>query len=474
MPQVELNDLVSALKAVSEGQKHDLAGSPGATGYVHGPQGFLSYPGVDPAVFSTHVNALPGLISLLPLRRSVFSNPLYEIFTGVQADPSASEPTTTCDEPREGGLSKAGIISAPFGRYSRRTREVSLERMGLFNDRGDPGDLRLVGSIGASGWNAPGEGVNPIANEMAQAVFQRNVSLHRMLARQVWQGDPSNGNGDGYMEFAGLDALINTGYVDAINNTSLPSVDSLVEDAAYARVDTEGELIVDILSYQARYLRILADRTGVSPVRWVLAMREELFWEITAVWPCAYLKGGCTIQDANGTTLNIDARDQVEFRDQMRQGRFLVIDGIRYDVIFDDGIAEDSNTTNGSVTSGCFASDIYFVPLTVMGATPVTYLEAFDWGNESISAALATGMFGDTRVVGPWMEHIRKKGPCFTVEAIIKPRIILRTPYLAGRIQNVMYCPRLHSRQAFPNDPYWTNGGNTSRPGPSLYAQWQS
>lgn len=475
---IDIDKFVSALKAAAEdeGYKHDLVGAPGATGYVHGPQGTLSYPGLDPQVFSTYMATMPGLLPTLPQRPTIYGNPLYPIMTGVQDDPSASEPTTVCDEPREGGLQKAGIIRAPFGRYSRRTRELSLERMGEYNDRGEFGDLRIVGDFRTGGFTfAPGDPGNILQNEMTAAVFQRNVSLHRMLTKQAWIGNPANGNGDGYMEMAGLDNLITTGYVDAINGVALPSVDSDVKNFNYAAVQDSAEALIDALSYLARYLRINADRTGVTPVTWTIWMREELFWEISAVWPCAYLKGGCTVQDAAGVTLNIDARDQVEYRDQMRQGRFLDIDGIRYPVRFDSGIVElDGNSSGGNFPAGCFSSDIYFVPSTVMGGIPVTYLETFDFNNSSIDAALATGMFGDSRVVGPWMEHVRKKGGCFEVEAIIRPRIVLRTPWLAGKLENVVYCPLQHSRTEFPTDPYHLNGGSPTRPGPSYYAHWQS
>ena len=47
-------------------------------------------------------------------------------------------------------------------------------------------------------------------------------------------------------------------------------------------------------------------------------------------------------------------------------------------------------------------------------------------------------------------------------------------PWLAARLQNVQYCPLQHTRQPFPDDPYFVDGGRTSRPGPSFYDIWEN
>src|SRR3954466_1719335 len=66
-------------------------------------------------------------------------------------------------------------------------------------------------------------------------------------------------------------------------------------------------------------------------------------------------------------------------RDQMRgdifnrTGQYLLIDGQQVPVILDDAITETE------VGSGVFSSSIYFVPMTVLGNTPVTYLEYLNY-----------------------------------------------------------------------------------------------
>lgn len=458
------------------GYKHDASGTPAATGYVHGPGGLLSYPGIDQDVFHTVLSPLPGLLNQLPTRGSSYLTPLYEVLTGIQADPSSSEITAPCDDPLAGGLMKAGIITAPYGRYERRTREMELNSIGFMNDRAEPMDLRLVGQIafGSPGTlGDPRDAGNPLLNEMAKALRERAVSFHRLISRQLWQGNPANNNDSAYMEMAGLDLLINTGYVDAINNQRLTAIDSDVKDFNYDCLPEHCSDLVDAISYLYRYVRNNASRTGVEPVRWVLAMREELFWEVTKCWPCSYYLGGCTVSDADGQRVTIDARDQIDLRDQMRNGRFLLIDGTRLDVILDDGIAESTNVNDANVNPAHYASDIYLIPMSVSGGTAVTYLEYLDYGNPSIASALGTSLLPDVRVSGAFIEWSARKNLCFWFAAKIEPRLVLRTPWLAGRITNVCYQPLQHTRQPFPDDPYFVNGGNTTRPGPSYYVHWR-
>lgn len=459
------------------GFKHNASGTPDTTSFAHGPGGVLTYPGVDPAVFQTMVGNLPGMLNQLPTARSVYDSPVYEVVTGVKAD-SGSEKSAVCDDPPAGGIMKAGKIWAPFGRYERRTRELELNRLGLLNNLADPMDLRLVGNpvmTRAGAFGDPRTPGNPLANEMAKALWERAISFNRLLARQIWRGNPANNAAaGGYKEIAGFEKLVTTGYKDAETGSSLPSLDSDVKDFNYLAVHTNGDALVNAITYMARYLRSLATRTGVDPVRWVIVMREEAFYEIAAVWACSYQTYRCDTNASQNVQYNVDSGDVIAMRDAMRAGNYLLIDGMRWEVLLDDGITEDSNTTNSHVPNGSFASDIYFVPMSVNGGQASTYLEYFDMENPSIQAAIGTGLLSDVRVSGPWMEWSERKNQCFWFGAKIEPRLVLRTPWLAGRLKNVVYRPLQHTRQPFPTDPYWVNGGETTRPGPSLYATWKS
>jgi hypothetical protein len=458
------------------GEKHTASGTPIDSGYSHGPGGNFSFPGVDPEVFHTVVGNI-GIIGQLPATPSVFTDPTFSIITGVQ-DTTGAEKTTVCADAPTAGLIKNCILTAPFGRYERATPELELNRLGQQNDRADPMDLRMVGSPihqggpFSQGAQSPDTPVDLLSNEISRKFWELNVAFHRLLSVQLWQGDPANNNGQAYKEITGFQQLVNTGYVDAPTNASCPSADSDLKNFNYLPIDANGEALVDALSYLIRTRKNLAFRTGVQPVRWVLAMREELFWEITAIWSCSYLVYRCNVTAADGERVMVNAQDAVRFRDEMRAGNYLLLDGERIEVVLDDGIPEATTTTNANVTEGCFSSDIYFIPMSVVGGRAVTYLEYFNYDNPSLSKALRDELILG-RIMGPFLVWPRQTNQCIVWQAKVEPRLVMRTPWLAGRLQNVMYCPTQHTRQPFPDDPYFVDGGITERVGPSLYALWK-
>ena len=468
--------LIAALKEF--GTKHNASGTPISSGYSHGPGGNFSYPGVDPRVFHTVVGNR-GILGRMPVRPSVFTNPVYDVLTGVRAD-TGDEKDGVCDDAPIAGLAKGGVITSVFGRYERSTPELELNRLGQYNNLADPMDLSLQGSpIHEAGLFATGPG-NPAApadvlrNEVARKFWELGISLHRLLSQQIWSGNPSNNSGGGgYKEMTGLQALVNTGYLDAETGTALPSINSLLIDFSYESVQDNGTQLVNALSYMWRYLSDLAFRTGVLPVNWAIAMAPDLFWEVTAVWPCAYLSYRCNL--TAGAELVIDANEQIRMRDEMRAGEYLMIDGARIPVVLDDGIPTlNGNDSGSNFPAGCFASDIYILPMSVMGGQSTLFMEHFDYNNASLRSALANENDVLARVQGPWLTVPKQKNFCIQWQTKVEPRLVLRTPWLAGRLQNVVWCPTLTPRSPFPDNPYFVNGGLTERPGPSLYAVWQS
>ena len=109
---------------------------------------------------------------------------------------------------------------------------------------------------------------------------------------------------------------------------------------------------------------------------------------------------------------------------------------------------------------------IYFVPLTVLGGQPVTYLEYMDYdaiGVPADAAKWAPDGFFQTTDNGRFL--LVKKAPtnlCVQLLAYTESRLKVLTPYLAARIDNVRY-NRLPSLRSYdPSSSYWVDGGNTS------------
>ncbi len=472
------------------GYKHDATGTP-TTVYGHGPGGVFTFPGVDPQVFNTTIGVESGLIGMLPKFSSVLTDPTFLTVTGVQAD-VGTEPVNVCDAAIEAGLVKTCKTTAPFGRFRRQTREIYLDRIGQRVDNSDPMNLNLMNM-----YAGPGPGQDPVfhpmlaptgpsgvlLSEMTKLFLEFGVSSNRALAQMLFTGNPTNNTaGNGYREFPGFDQLITTGYVDIENGVACPSLDSDIKDFNFRNVDgsdlgiSDSDIVVT-LSYLYRFIRTNARKMGLSPATWVASMREELFWELTASWACQYMTDRCRVGNNAQDRLIVDANEALRFRDQMREGSFILIDGVRVPVVFDDGITELNDTTSANLNAGEFSSDIYFIPLTVMGGTPVTFMQYFEHGNPQIAEMLNQGRLGNqvfTTNAGAWIWTVERSRLCLFWEGKVEPRLLLRTPQLAGRLQNVKYVPLQHTRQPFPADPYFVDGGITTRTGPSYFVPWQS
>lgn len=478
---MENNQLAMALLEAL-GVKNKAVSSTATTTYGHGPGGLFSSPGLSQALFSAMILPLQGLQVQLPAFPSRDANPLYGIITGVTAT-SGSEPTNVCDDPPVAGLTKLCEHTFVFGRQSRMTRVFDVTRVGLWTNRGEFGDFQLYGNPLQNGMtpNVPtppgGISVAQVAqNEAAKALFELGSAWSRDFAKELYTGNPTNNTaGGGRQYFFGLDALINTGYRDAITGIACPAADSIVRSFGSLDIATNGGTLVRTVTNIFRNLKYIASRAGLDPVDWVITMPWSLFYEVTEVWPCAYLSYRCQ-NLPTGSTNFIDAQQQVAMRDEMRgdiygrTGQYLLIDGARVPVVIDEAITE-------TVLPGeSFTSTMYFVPLRVMGGRPVTYMEylPYDQPNGAIDFANAWSTPGSyySSDSGRFIWH--KKPPtnfCVQMLAETQPRVLLLTPYLAARLTNIKYTPLAHERSPYTDSSYFVNGGSTAQDSfsPSYY-----
>jgi hypothetical protein len=224
------------------------------------------------------------------------------------------------------------------------------------------------------------------------------------------------------------------------------------------------------------YLRNNARKAGLDPVEWVIVMRPDLFNEITAVWPLAYHSQKGALLNGLNSTVFLDGRVNVDERDAMRSGRYLDVNGNRYQVILDDGINEKTNITNAQLVPGQYASSIYFIPLTIAGGMPVTYRQYLDYRQAQPNVSLLGGkedfFWTDN---GLWTWAISQVKWCYKMHLLTEQRVVLRTPQLAGRIDNVKYEPLQHLRDTDPASPYFADGGVSLRnTNATPYAVWSA
>jgi len=440
---------------------------------LHGVGSIFGSHSIEREVITAHVRPW-GLGARLPKIPTVFQQPFFAALTGFTATVGA-EPAEPCyDAPH--GYMKGCDLTAQFGRVARDTNTIEINDVMVRKNRGDFTDLLLYGSVlGETGFSPSGLSETDILNIVTKAeMVGAGVQIERVLADHMWNGSPANNNpGGGYKEMPGLASQIATGQMDAHSGTLCPALDSDVKDFAYDEVCGTGRDIVQYLSMLEAYLYFNAERMGLLPWTALLAMRPELWYVLTDCWPCAYNTTKCAsvITDANGQVV-VNGTEMVRARDDMRNGMYIDINGRRYPVVTDPAIFEHTNINNGHVPVGAYASSIFFVPLTITGGFPVTYIEYLDYRAASSDIALLRGMENFWTDDGRFFWAAEFVKWCYKLSVKSEERIVLRTPQLAGRIDNVLYRPLQHFRSPDPDSPYFADGGVSLRPDETVRAVW--
>lgn len=464
--------------------REKAAGSTPSPYFVHGPAGILSMPGQRADVMNAMIMPV-GIQGDLPVRLSRDANPVFPILTG-QTDNTGTQPDSACADGIQPGQLKVCNQTWTFGRLVMDSQVLQADRPGLINNRSEFEDMRLVGNP-LTNLDRPQE----VSMDMALRTEggKKLVELYNGYLLEysplLYAGNPANTTGQtGYIEYNGFDKIINTGYQDAYIQQACPAADSVIVNFGSSPVTgNENAIVTDIVETVA-YLNWLAKRTGMGSLqagtfKLVLSMRYELFRQLTQIWPCVYMTYRCTFGSTTNATNFVDANMQQKMRDDMRNGvysgqdvgdAYLLIDGMPIAVKIDDNIVESVPAAN------TFMSDIYFIPMTVRGNRPVTYLEYFDLntpgGMRDVTQAWAPNQF---EILGNGKYWLHRKPPsneCIQIRLGSKPRLIMETPFLAARLTNVKYSPPLfHARNPFPDSPYYhLDGGATTQNAPNFYS----
>jgi hypothetical protein len=440
---------------------------------LHGVGSLFGSHSIDRDVITAHMRPF-GLGARLPKFPSVYEQPFYASITGFTAD-SGTEQTSDCADCKVAYM-KGCDLTAQFGRICRDTKTIEINKVMLQKNRGDFTDLVLHGSLlGDTGFMPSGMSDADVLNIVTKAeMVTAAISMERSLGKQLWRGSIFNNTG-GYKEFPGLMYQIATGQMDAHTATLCPALDSDVKLFGYQNVEDRNSLydIVDYLSAMEFYLHNNAERMGLLPATWVLCMRPELWYVLSGMWPCAYNTNRCGSKDtaAIDAVPAIDAFAMRQLRDDMRNGMFLDINGRRYPVVTDDGIFEADNTNTTGIKAGCYASSIYFVPLTAAGMT-VTYMEYVDYRAAQPDIAFLKGKEDFWSDDGKYFWALEQIKWCYKLSVKTEQRVILRTPQLAGRIDRIGYCPTQHLRSSDPTSSYFMDGGVSMRSDETTYHVW--
>lgn len=473
------------------GYKHDVLS--GAVGpYGHGAGGLFNQPGQDMRVFSAMIQPIGGIVDALPVVYSDMldnqfggnEQELYTTITGVtqSSQDLAHQPTVVCDPFPQGGLMKVCTLVSPYGRYGAQLRTLDLTRVGDLLNPSDPAYLQLVASMQQGGLapTMPSGAQDLLINEFQRRAYEAYTGFRLWVNNRIWNGNPANSTlSNNWRDVEGLNLQINSGNKrDAFTSNLCTAMDSDVKDFGFtiANAANASRDIVQYVDMMYYYLNWNASRMGLAPCEWVIVMRPELFDEIVKIWPVRYYQEAL-LQIAAFTNgrVTIAANEATTARDAMRSGLYLPIRGRQVPVVLDDQITELNVTTASQLLAGQYASDIYFVPMTVRGALPVTYIQPYRMNNPIAEAIVQEG-----RVLTTWTSDgglfrwsVRTTGVCVNWDFVTRFRVVCRTPQLAGRITSVGYAPLQHVRSSDPSNFYFANGGRTTgAPSPFDYSSW--
>lgn len=440
------------------------------TQYGHGPSGVFNVPGVNRDLWMVTPRPL-GISSYLPMVSTQYMYERFELVMPVTAG-TGSEPANDCAPGPNPGKATVGFQNFPFGKVIRTTEAVDVNRLGQLNNNAEPIDLRIVNQMAdSSPWIPdPARNANFINSELGLKYFTLGMEFERVAEADMFTGNHANNSPAtlGRLYPDGLDILINTGKIDAVYGSPLTGLDSLLinwNNGFYnGNVSLNGQSvdIVTTISATMNYLIARARLTASLPAQWAIAMRYDLFYALTALWPCSYLTNGCTTTGTN--LIAVNGAEQVAMRDEMRQpgNEFLWVNGVKYPVWISDQITE-------STTSGRRVSGIYIIPISAVGKV-VTYNEFFDFNNGQISEwdnAVGPNRRRWTSNNGLYYWTFDQTQYCDTVTAKTQYRLIMRRTDLAARIQNVGYNAVVPTNTSGPSDLYKIASGVTSGQNPA-------
>lgn len=463
---IDVNQLAKALAQLTK----DATGTPvGPT--VHGDGGLFGVSGLERDVISSRM-APRGLASAIPVVGDVTMDPLFPYITGY-TDVTGNAVTSECGNGQTAGSMKTVLQTADFGLVKFRTREMNIALQGNLINRGEFTDLRFVN--------------DPLAEQLAGFLPSVDTSEALMYGREVltrfvdvgvafqnyhmqtiWTGTGLN------FQYPGLERLVVENHYDAKTGQLAPALQSDVRDFGSVDISTAAgaAAIVTTLTSMWRHANFNASRMGFGNVQFVWVMKHQLFTEITDIWPCAYMTDRCVMDTSSDKRVFVNADDQVALRVAMRQGNYLLIDDIAVPVITDDGLTE-TEVNNTTLT---YESDIYLLPLTIGSGRPVLYWQHFDYSRGTVPAirdGRAESVYWTDRGRYLWYREPIYNG-CVIWQAENRMRVILETPQLAARLQNVDYSVSKHFRDTIPGQAYYLDGGVTGYTADTLYNQWSN
>lgn len=463
--QFTIEELREAKQAIDQlmGTKHDPASTVSTWAQPHGLGGLLSGAGVRPNMYSTVVRPENTFMSAIPLRKSRMQNEVMEILTGQTAN-AGTRAADVCSEGPMAGRLKVMRQVIPFGTMKLDTEIDRLPNVGLRRDYADL-DRTFENLQGNDSPFIPdvvniGNNLNTVAGKK---MYETGLAVERTVEFADVVGVAGGTSNDPDLipwisQYAGIEQLVRTGYVDSVSNVAAPAADSVVV-THNASIDSNGTNGADFITnvVDAVYaVREVARQVNMSDVVHGIIVNPKMWRAVAYKWACAYYATGCA-----GTTANPNFQNSTEIvaaRDEMLRNRVLMIDGEPIPVLLSTGIP-----TPG-VSNNVFNSDLFVVPLQWRGA-PLIYRQYFPMNNVDITQLI--DITGDgPRIMNDGLYAMGSRstnGFCTKLEFVAMMRLILDAPFLAARVNDVQFTYRAQTRDVRVGESLYRNGGVSSR-----------
>lgn len=427
--------------------------------------GLFSAPGVRPDRFSAFPR-VRSFAKLLTPQPSDIYNEIISIVTGA-ADGTGENASNFCGTAPTPGYLKQCEQQYGYGKWFSKTNVNSINDIGYLRNRADiPGQILNSGPQG-----------NPLVpdimyklvdtrSQLAYELYLQGTMIERSLERALILGNPgtaSSGTQRGFIkEFKGLDLQIKTGYADT-SGVLCPAADSIVIDFGSANIGAtiaggDGRTITSAISDVWYALLDRATQVGMDGVEYAIVMRKEMFRALTDIYANTY---ATTRFQSNtysaGLPLIQDATRTNDLRVEMLNGQYLIIEGQIVPVVFSDGIPLDPTGGDNN-----YKADMYFVPLSWAGR-PLIRLEYFNLGNQYINEWNGFINPDRRRVINNGFYAMGYNTVSFCDEYLFASvmRLILETPFLAARIDDVEFSYLAQTRDPYPGTSMYVDGGTS-------------
>jgi hypothetical protein len=287
-----------------------------------------------------------------------------------------------------------------------------------------------------------------ITDELMWSVTLAGIAIKQDFKRMVITGNAGTAN-----QFAGLNGLVNTGYVDARFNRRCSAMDSQVINwgshaMSYALNGTH--VLVDYLIDLIRRIRMRASWANMGSIAvgdQVLVMPSYLRDCLLDAFTCWSVCPGAQYNEANLNTL--EART---FRNTLNGGGYgmgqIFVDSVPVPIITYDWMALGQAAPN-------FTGDI-FVLTRRIGNVPVLWGQYIDMTQPAARFAEEAG-YAHYRALdgGKFLSYWKTDNECTQSTVVFRPNLYLSAPWAQARIQNVACLRPLNPLSADPTSSYF-------------------